>query len=427
MNIKKHISDINKYGNFEFFRKLNVLIRRFYFFLFITFFSIPLILTLLITNFFVNFRFGVIRSGRIGHLIANTELYLAEKKRDNQLKKKNIDFLCYGSDGFANSFLQEKYSKILITYPNILVEPIYLIVDFLKRKNIFFFKKNIVLRLGAHGDRDLDGLLYKFNNSLNFNKNELSLIEYELQKFGLDFSSKFICLNIRDNAYLKNIYPRGEWNYHNYRNWNINNFIKACESMTRRGYYVLRMGKVVNEKIATNNPMIIDYANSEFKSDILDIYLHSNCFFCATTGTGIDLASYVFRRPIAMMTVPVQTFYTFKNFFHVTKHHKFLDNKKKLTLSEIFEKGLDTLNYLNSNNDVFLEELNQDEINSFLIEVLDILEEKFIWTKKDKDYQVQFRKNYQRLIEKYGYNYLHKNYEAIFSPVFLKNNPQLLK
>ena len=92
MNIKKHINDINKHGVSEFFRKLNTLIRKFYFFLFITFFSIPLILTLLITNFFVNFRFGVIRSGRIGHLIANTELYLAEKKRDNQLKKKILIF-----------------------------------------------------------------------------------------------------------------------------------------------------------------------------------------------------------------------------------------------------------------------------------------------------------------------------------------------
>ena len=147
MNIKKHISDINKYGNFEFFRKLNVLIRRFYFFLFITFFSIPLILTLLITNFFVNFRFGVIRSGRIGHLIANTELYLAEKKRDNQLNKKNIDFLCYCSDGFTNSFLQKKFSKLLITYPNILVEPIYLIVKFLVRKNISFFKKKYCFKI----------------------------------------------------------------------------------------------------------------------------------------------------------------------------------------------------------------------------------------------------------------------------------------
>ena len=39
--------------------------------------------------------------------------------------------------------------------------------------------------------------------------------------------------------------------------------------------------------------MIIDYANSQHKSDIMDIYLHTKCFFTATTGTGVDLASYV--------------------------------------------------------------------------------------------------------------------------------------
>ena len=38
--------------------------------------------------------------------------------------------------------------------------------------------------------------------------------------------------------------------------------------------------------------MIFDYANSSYRSDILDIYLHSNSFFTATSGTGID-TSYV--------------------------------------------------------------------------------------------------------------------------------------
>ena len=44
------------------------------------------------------------------------------------------------------------------------------------------------------------------------------------------------------------------------------------------------MGKIVNDKLETSNPMIIDYANSPFKSDIMDIYLHTKCFFTATTG-----------------------------------------------------------------------------------------------------------------------------------------------
>ena len=52
------------------------------------------------------------------------------------------------------------------------------------------------------------------------------------------------------------------------------------------------MGKVVKDKLESPNPMIIDYANSPYRSDIMDIYLLSKSFFTATTGTGIDWHSF---------------------------------------------------------------------------------------------------------------------------------------
>ena len=164
--------------------------------------------------------------------------------------------------------------------------------------------------------------MYKTDSSIDFTDHEdKKIIRDALEKLGLDVNSNFVCLNVRDDAYLKRTYPRGNWNYHNYRNWNIKKFIKASESLTKRGYKVLRMGKIVNDKLETSNPMIIDYANSPFKSDIMDIYLHTKCFFTATTA-GVDLASYVSRVPMAWISVPIHGFYSFKNHFHTTKHHK---------------------------------------------------------------------------------------------------------
>ena len=65
----------------------------------------------------------------------------------------------------------------------------------------------------------------------------------------------------------------------------------------RRGYFVIRMGAVVNEALTTTNPMIIDYA-TKARSDFMDIFLCANCrFFFGCTG-GFTAVPRIFRRPV---------------------------------------------------------------------------------------------------------------------------------
>ena len=426
--LKRHYIEIKKNGFSEFNRKFKWIISKTLNLFFIILFVPPIIVLLILISKFINFRFGIIRSSRIGHFIANTELYLIEKKLN---KKKNpliIDLLAFdGPD--SNKYISSHYKKILKIYPKILIKPFSDFINFFKKNN--YIKKFYIKPLGGGGDRDLNGYLYKFDNSLKFNHKELSFIENDLNKLGLDFNSKFVCLTIRDDAYLKEIYPKGNWDQ-SYRNWKISRFLRASESLTKRGYKVLRMGKIVKDNFVSKNPMILDYANSPYRSDVLDVYLHTRCFFTATSGTGIDTASYVSRRPMAWISVPVWGFYNFKNHFHATKHHKYKNTGKKLTLSEIFENNdgakiktamIDEETYKN----VDIDELNEIEIENYLLEVLDILENKFVWSKEDRQLQTEFWNNYKRLIQKHNYGYLHKNYEALIGPVFLRNNLQLLK
>ena len=395
---------------------------------FIFFFVPPLILFLISINKFINFRFGIIRSSRIGHFIANTELYILEKKLTKKSLPTTIDLLAF--DGpISNEYIFNHYKKILKIYPNIFIRPFCDFINLFKKNN--YIKKLYINHLGGGGDRDLNGYIYREESSLKFDSKTLSIIEKDLNNLNLDFNSKFICLTIRDDAYLKETYPRGKWDQ-SYRNWSILKFLKASESLTKRGYKVLRMVKIVNEILKSNNSMIIDYANSKYRSDILDIFLHSHCALTVTSGTGIDTASYVTRRPMAWISVPVWGFYSFKNHFHATKHHKYRVSNNKLTLSEIFENNegakiktamIDESSY----SKVKIEELNETEIEDYLLEVLDILKNKFIWTKEDKELQYEFWQNYKRLVEKYNYDHLHKNYESLISPIFLKSNLQLLK
>ena len=349
-----------------------------------------------------------------------------------KLKKKkfplNIDLLAFDGPE-SNHFISTHYKKILKIYPKVIIKPFSDFIYFFRKNN--YVNKFYIKTLGGGGDRDLNGNIYKFDHSIKFDNKTLSLIEKDLNKLDLDLNSKFICLTIRDSSYLQKTYPKGNWDQ-DYRNWNISKFLKASESLTKRGYKVLRMGKIVKEPFKSQNSMIIDYANSPHRSDILDIYLHTNCFFTATSGTGIDTASYVSRKPMAWISVPVWGFYTFRNHFHATKHHKNKFTGNKLTLSEIFENNegtkiktamIDEQKY----NNVEICELSEMEIEDYLLEVLTMLENKFVWTKEDKQLQSDFWNNYKRLVLKHNYSHLHKNYEALFSPIFLRNNLQLLR
>ena len=52
----------------------------------------------------------------------------------------------------------------------------------------------------------MNGYIYREESSLKFDSKTLSIIEKDLNNLNLDFNSKFICLTIRDDAYLKETY-----------------------------------------------------------------------------------------------------------------------------------------------------------------------------------------------------------------------------
>ena len=132
--------------------------------------------------------------------------------------------------------------KKMILFPNIFIQPFYDFINFYKKKDLIN-KFNIDI-LGSGGDRDINGYLYKTDSSIDFTDHEdKKIIRDALEKLGLDVNSNFVCLNVRDDAYLKRTYPRGNWNYHNYRNWNIKKFIKASESLTKRDIKFLEWEK----------------------------------------------------------------------------------------------------------------------------------------------------------------------------------------
>ena len=76
------------------------------------------------------------------------------------------------------------------------------------------------------------------------------------------------------------------------------NFKLASEFFAEKGFFVLRMGQDVETKFNNNNPKIIDYANTKFRSDFMDIYLLSKCEFLLGGDSGVHVVPFVFNRAV---------------------------------------------------------------------------------------------------------------------------------
>ena len=107
--------------------------------------------------------------------------------------------------------------------------------------------------------------------------------------------------------------------------------------LAERGYMVFRMGKIVEKPFNLDHPLILDYANSTYRSDFLDIWLLANCFFCISTGVGLEEVARIFRKPIVNVNyLPLSNFVSYSQCISVPKHLVWKDTKKKLTASEHF-------------------------------------------------------------------------------------------
>jgi putative glycosyltransferase (TIGR04372 family) len=216
----------------------------------------------------------------------------------------------------------------------------------------------------------------------------------------------------------------------------------AAEELAKRGYYVFRMGVNVEKKFISNNPKIIDYANSNLRSDFMDVYLGAKCSFCLSTGTGFDDVPYIFRRPIALIQCPFGNISTSnaysEKFLIITKHHVLKKENRRLSLSEIFSHGVAYAYKTEIFNQKGIELVDNtpDEIKDLVVEMADNLEFKKQLNPEDEELQKTFRSlfasNFKSSVERYGYPrtnelFLFNEVRSSFSTKFLKENKNWLQ
>jgi putative glycosyltransferase (TIGR04372 family) len=253
---------------------------------------IPILLLLRALRPFVLVRFGQLNSISMGMFAQATELYLCEREAGLQPKRTFDIFHC--SIGVSNQQLKKMWGRTL----------------HIPRSGELLAHANDLMPGGTPykvrlpNDEDRHGVIPGSSVHLFFTAEEERWGEAGLRDLGLPEGAPFVCIYARDTGYKgrdtghkwSSLYNQDE-GLHGYRNSSIDNLVPAAEELVRRGYFIIRMGAVVNEGLATANPMIIDYA-TRARSDFMDIFLCARCrFFLGDTG-GLNTVPRIFRRPV---------------------------------------------------------------------------------------------------------------------------------
>lgn len=371
-------------------------------------------------------RLGRLISTSIGHFAANTELYCCERDAGiNMPMQRSID-LFYLERPICNQQLTVMWKRVLRIWPAWFLDPIDGANRLIPGGAVHEIDNN------TQNDRDVHNLLDQFAPHLQFTIEEEARGEAGLRAMGIPSGAPFICLTVRDSAYLTAHLRNGDYSYHNYRDSDVQNYVLAAEELAIRGYYVIRMGVKVQAAINSSHPKVIDYATNGMRSDFMDIYLGAKCMFCISVGTGFDAVPLIFRRPIAYVNmVPIGYFFTFRDeFLGIFKHHFSVRQDRELSLAQILTHGvgfcLRASAYESAGVQVI--ENTPQEIRDLVVEMSERLNG--TWQSHDDDDVLQkrfwelFPKN---ALDAHRRRPLHGDTRARFGACFLRNNREWLQ
>lgn len=372
-------------------------------------------------------RIQAIITDSIGHLLENTELYCCERDAgiNKPQQKQYIDLFYFDKKPYCNKQLNKMWKRELLILPKIILKNI----DQLNQLIPGGSKHSI--GMNSQMDRDIHNLYEKYSPHITFNAEEQKRGKELLIQLGMKPDSKFVCIIVRDESYLKNHIPWFDGDYHRHRNSDIDDYQLAAKELVNRGYFVLRMGAKVNKKFDCNDERIIDYASSSFRDEFNDIFLGANCSFCISTHTGFDGIQQIFNKPIVFTNVvPLGFLPTWSSkSLVIFKDHIFKETNKKLSLNDIFKTDLVDC-YKHSEYEekgVYLRDNSPEQIKDIVVEMLERLKNSHLYKSED-ELQLKFKKLYSTGVdnrERWG-NPMHGKINISYSQKYLENDPNFL-
>ena len=379
--------------------------------------AIPFIIILRLIKPLLFICFGPVRSDVIGHFAFNTELFLCECDNGLWYGKRTLKLFYFKTLDVPNQQLKTMWQRAMI------------ITSFaarLQEANDFLpGGQDHTIKMPS-SDRDLNNVLSARDPHISFTGEEEERGRQSLRELGIDDTDRFVCFLARDSAYKREMQPRPSssgWDYHNYRDSDIKNYVDAVEALTKYDRYAIRLGAAVKETLEMNNPKIIDYATNGMRSDFLDIYLSGNCEFYIGDSCGIAQVVEVFRRPVALANyVPLEFIRTWNSQdIFIPKKHWLMEEKRFMTFREIFDSGAGRFLKTHQYEEMGIEliENTPHEIRDLALEMYGRIAGTWESTEEDENLQEKFWTVFPK-------SELHGRIQSKIGTAFLKENVELL-
>lgn len=237
----------------------------------VTILCLPIAVGVRLVAPFVLIRVGYFDAKRMGHFAIDLGTYLVESECSKPHQKRIDLFFLRGHP--ANTQLAKMAKR------QFLVSSVARYLWLANRLLPGSSRHQVVPAIKSVNSRDTRGLFYKQDAKLEFTDQETRIAHDFLEDIGFKPHKSFVCLNVRDSAYLESYMKGDQWDYHSYRDSDIEMYASAALLLANRGYGVIRMGKVVAKEFNVDHPLVLDYANSIYRSDFLDVWLMANCYF----------------------------------------------------------------------------------------------------------------------------------------------------
>jgi putative glycosyltransferase (TIGR04372 family) len=352
--------------------------------------SIPLILIIRIFQPLVTIRLGKVCMDRIGAPY-HIEWYLCEKDAGKS-DKQNLD-IYYFTPPNSNQQWFKMLKRKLLTFPW------GRLADITDRLNKWLpgYEKHVIPYTTLYDiwNNKNDVLIHALNARphYQFTFREEAKGQKELSKI-VPEGQPFICFHVRDSAYLNKVYPNQDWEYHDYRNASIRNYLRCVEKLVQRGYIAIRMGSVVKEELILSNPAIINYAENGQRTEFMDVYLAAKCRFFLGSDTGLSIVPELLRQPIVYtnwcklsdLTTWVRVGLVIPKKLYLKQKNRFLKFSEMLQLSTV--KGNFT-QYLKK-REIEVIENTPEEILDVAIEMDERLKGTWKTTEENEDLQCRF-------------------------------------
>lgn len=281
-----------------------------------------------------------LQTSRIGHFILDTEILLARIYSDQLNNRKKILVIWVPDSSISNNYVYNIWKQIINIVPhNTFYSAILWTAIYLEKLTKFRLTYRFI---GWDGYLPYEHLLANTPTFFRMPEEDEEECIKTLKLNGVDISKQWVCILARDNEYLKRTQKNLNWDFNSYRNSNIETYKDAAEYLASKDIIIFRMGVHVEKSFTSNkSKLIIDYANSDWRTEKLDIFLSTKCLFFISSATGLDAAAHVTRKPVLTVNVvqPLTFIKCKANHIFILKKFFYKKTNKFLSVKQFYELG----------------------------------------------------------------------------------------